>query len=66
MHLGVYQAFLSPLSIKDGEGGRGVRPISLLKEPEKEENCNLCLCSSNGLQLIHSTGVHRMQQYRAP
>jgi hypothetical protein len=39
---------------------------AFLKEPEKEENCNLCLCSSDGLQHLHSTGVHRMKEYRAP
>jgi len=39
---------------------------AFLKEPEKEENCNLCLCSSDGLQDLHSTCVHRMKEYRAP
>jgi len=39
---------------------------AFLKEPEKEENCNLCLFSSDGLQHIYSTGVHRTKQYRAP
>ncbi len=31
---------------------------AFLKEPEKEENGNPCSCSSDGLQLIHSTSVH--------